>query len=334
MLQAELHGKLSNNRPETIHDRLEDILTSNVFGALRYLPPEKGLLAFLMTARNRRGERIQVIPQFETVEWWFWPRLRNGTEPDLLLILRSPRATQYLLIEAKYRAGKHGRHVAGSTEEGQDSRDPATREDESTSQEGTKDQLAKYLLTFRSELDQPDSGWRRDQRVHSHCLVYVTQHLVMPLQDLEESARFLVTKESRLMDRVYWTHWGEALRVFKSLRPATLPPWETFLIEDMCQLLGEKKRFLYFDGIRPPANLREFPETSPRLWRESFIWHRSPIPCVPSPPTVSGEPTHLQPLEGTRCHALPCLFDHRYVWTRGKLPEGIAHLPLLWRGGQ
>ena len=45
MIHALLNGKLSADQ-----ENMEDILTSNVFGLLRYLPPEHGLLPFLAHA--------------------------------------------------------------------------------------------------------------------------------------------------------------------------------------------------------------------------------------------------------------------------------------------
>lgn len=45
MLVALLHGKLSREQ-----ENIEDILTSNVFGVLKYLPPGTVLIPFLSKA--------------------------------------------------------------------------------------------------------------------------------------------------------------------------------------------------------------------------------------------------------------------------------------------
>jgi len=42
MLEAQLHGKLTREQ-----ENLEDILTSNVFGSIKYVPFKKGLLPIL-----------------------------------------------------------------------------------------------------------------------------------------------------------------------------------------------------------------------------------------------------------------------------------------------
>src|SRR4051812_26314321 len=50
MIFAELHGKLGEDYSRA-HERAEDLLTSTVFGLLRYLTPADGLLAVLGHAR-------------------------------------------------------------------------------------------------------------------------------------------------------------------------------------------------------------------------------------------------------------------------------------------
>lgn len=47
MLQAMLHGKLTRQEEE-----MEDLLTSNVFGLVKYLPPEMVLIPFLSQAKD------------------------------------------------------------------------------------------------------------------------------------------------------------------------------------------------------------------------------------------------------------------------------------------
>jgi hypothetical protein len=56
MVEAELRGKLGAAGTRA-HDRAEDLLTSTVFGLLRYLPLKEGLLSLLGRARPvRLGE--------------------------------------------------------------------------------------------------------------------------------------------------------------------------------------------------------------------------------------------------------------------------------------
>lgn len=88
MYLAELHGKLS---PKT--ERLEDLLTSNVFSFLKYSNRKVFLKEYLkllgLTVSTEAANNAKFI---------FWPRLAKGTEPDLVIII----SKYYILIEAKY----------------------------------------------------------------------------------------------------------------------------------------------------------------------------------------------------------------------------------------
>ena len=69
MLMALLRGKLSREQ-----ENLEDILTSNVFGLLKYLPPEEGLFPFLSHAQTLDGRRpLEGAVPGAKVEYQFWP---------------------------------------------------------------------------------------------------------------------------------------------------------------------------------------------------------------------------------------------------------------------
>ena len=152
MLQAELREKINGSRPESIHDRLEDILTSNVFGAFRYLRPEKGILPFLCSAKNARLETLRVPSGVRDVEWKFWPRLPDRREPDLLLRLKLDAGPPSIPIEAKCEASKHGTDEETSADEGVNETKLAEREDKGPGQEDTKGQLARYLRTGQADL--------------------------------------------------------------------------------------------------------------------------------------------------------------------------------------
>lgn len=88
MYQAELHGKLS---PRV--ERLEDVLTSNVFSFFKYSTREIFLKGYL----NQLGINVSA-QEAKEAEFIFWPHFEENTEPDLVIIL----GNYYLLIEAKY----------------------------------------------------------------------------------------------------------------------------------------------------------------------------------------------------------------------------------------
>jgi hypothetical protein len=88
MYLAELHGKLSSRV-----ERMEDILTSNVFSFFKYSSRD----IFLKNYLNKLGFNIS-DQEAEEAEFRFWPVFEDGTEPDLVIIV----GDYYLLIEAKY----------------------------------------------------------------------------------------------------------------------------------------------------------------------------------------------------------------------------------------
>jgi len=88
MYLAELHGKLSSRI-----ERMEDILTSNVFSFFKYSTRDIFLKGYL----NKLGFSIS-NQEADKAEFIFWPRFEENTEPDLVIIV----GDYYLLIEAKY----------------------------------------------------------------------------------------------------------------------------------------------------------------------------------------------------------------------------------------
>jgi hypothetical protein len=74
-------------------ERMEDVLTSNVFSFFKYATREvflKGYLEVLGLDISSREAR--------EAEFLFWPRFEENTEPDLVILV----GDYYLLIEAKY----------------------------------------------------------------------------------------------------------------------------------------------------------------------------------------------------------------------------------------
>ena len=91
MYLAELHGKL----PSRI-ERMEDILTSNVFSFFKYSTRHTFLKGYL----EQLGFTIS-DQEAEYAEFIFWPRFEENTEPDLVIIV----GNYYLVFEAKYHSG-------------------------------------------------------------------------------------------------------------------------------------------------------------------------------------------------------------------------------------
>lgn len=189
MLQALLHRKLT--RPE---EGLEDLLTSNIFGLLKYLKPQAALLPFLGLAWDPIANRklADILRDVEAVEsWQFWPTLMNSgcisCEPDVLIALRNGNGRKsLLLIESKYRSGK-------SSE--------AAEEDERPN-----DQLAREFDNLRLLADS--------EGTKEFAVVYITTDFTCPLNELQDSAREYQLKRS-LPPAIYWLSWRALINVLE-----------------------------------------------------------------------------------------------------------------------
>jgi len=88
MYLAEIHGKIPSR-----FERLEDLLTSNIFSFFKYTNRQFFLKEYLKWL-----DIIVTNSEAEEAEFRFWPRFDDDTEPDLVLLA----GPHYLLFEAKY----------------------------------------------------------------------------------------------------------------------------------------------------------------------------------------------------------------------------------------
>jgi len=63
MLQAQLRGKLTKDE-----EGMEDLLTSNVFGAISYSAPEDGLIPFMAGLEDEDGKQISLIQKLAKLD--------------------------------------------------------------------------------------------------------------------------------------------------------------------------------------------------------------------------------------------------------------------------
>jgi hypothetical protein len=246
MIFAELRGKLGVDYSRA-HERAEDLLTSTVFGLLRYLTPADGLLAILQRARPVRVENGTIVTRSDpnwleldpvadiSVEFWpYWP---GYGEPDVLLTLRD-RAAQPLslvLIEAKLHSSKSGRAGVDDEPTDEGAADP--------------DQLVRYWRGL-----QVLPGFPSVPR----CIVYLTKHGAAPAEELTESVR----RAPGI--RLAWLSWRDVWAVADSAPRTNLPA------ADLARLLAYKglKNFNGFGAAPwqpPPAS---------HFWRRRgwFTW--------------------------------------------------------------
>jgi len=88
MSLAEIHGKLSPDKPETITDRSEDLLTSSIFGGFRYVGWQAGLIDWLKDSEAVWGVLYDPwAGRVSQIAYSFWPSFKNKCEPDLALLI-------------------------------------------------------------------------------------------------------------------------------------------------------------------------------------------------------------------------------------------------------
>lgn len=265
MTIAELHGKLAADRAGG-YEYSEDLLTSDVFGTMRYASWECGFLDWLLRAQAAPFDPLP--PAIETVlrpaalfevEYRFWPRLSNGREPDLALLLRyEDGSTLLVLVEAKYLSGMSD--YEGDASEGADALTGDQILDQVRGMEKmSRRELLEWFADDGAAPDEP-AGLRK-----MHLLV--TAHPALPADVYRRSAG----KRRHPWPPCYWLSWD---RLAECLEPhlGQLQGGTKALIEDLHRLL-DRKGLVRFRGFHtlawgPSA-------TAPSFWRERW-WSQAP----------------------------------------------------------
>jgi hypothetical protein len=241
MLQAMLHGKLSRQEED-----LEDLLTSNTFGLMKYLPPGAILLPFLCLAKNpSRNHSLEFWLQgpIEVERFRFWPSLYHpdclSCEPDVeIVFLHADGTKTWILIEAKYRSGKSSEAIVGTKK--------------------PNDQLAR-------EFDNLKNISLRE-RITQYALVYLTTDYTCPENELRESAKEYREKRGSDPD-IYWLSWRMIYDVLESSDYS-----DNSIIEDLRNLMSSFNltlfRRLRFEDLK---KLQWIFERIPKYWLWDII---------------------------------------------------------------
>ena len=218
---ASRHGKLrvAVDDDGSRWTRLEDLLTADVIGCLRYLPLQRGLGAFLGSAVSADGQCLRDWAATRDVAWAaltratiaFWPRLA-GKEPDLVVVFHDQTGAPAIaiLVEAKLHDDQHA--IEGLSQLGFYGR--ALLEDEL---EGD---------TFEQELPA-----RRP-------LVFLTAGRVAPAEALRV-ARTEIGDTTGRTD-VFWTSWWHAAELVASELSVGVRGHEHAVLEDLAADLAER----------------------------------------------------------------------------------------------
>jgi len=202
MTIAELHGKLAARDDASGYEYSEDLLTADVFGAMRYAGWEWGFLDWLLHAECAP---VSPLPppiadvlrpaDLQEVEYGFWPTLTNGREPDLALLLRYDSGPALLIVvEAKYLSGM-------SDWEGNapDDEDTLTGVQILDQVRGMTRMSPEELLAWFEE----DGGSPNEPTELLRIHLLVTAHVTLPL----DVYRRAVKKTDRRWPPCYWLSW-------------------------------------------------------------------------------------------------------------------------------
>ncbi|ASJ53688.1 hypothetical protein BP422_09050 [Brevibacillus formosus] len=214
---AEIFGKISRTG-SNLSDRLEDKLTGDVFGSLRYLPFEAGLKKLLsgvhfeeISAQTEWNHLLDRTFGY-SYEMEFWPKHELG-EIDLRFTLEN----SLIGIEVKYFSGL-------SSED----------EDPYISTEDSKNQLSRYsrMLSTFAEIE------------HKY-LVFLAPQPMITLVKTDLSHRSIIAKD------VYigFLSWEEVLEQLLQVHLEDAPLYQKLILQDIQALLNRKgfARFTGFD---------------------------------------------------------------------------------------
>ena len=246
MSVAEIHGKISRSG-SNISDRLEDLLTSDIFGPLRYMPSAKALKPVLERSQRYCGNNYfkisnnseNVVPKLH-----FWPKLTKS-EPDIVIEYDN----QLIMIEAKFRSGKSG-HFSGVND----------------------DEVAKYQDASSDQLGREFADLQNYQGVFdSRVLIYVTAHRTIPLNDINAGKQsLLITQKdhSAIGDiyekNTYWLSWFQIYDSINCLLLETDNTYHRCILSDINQLLFNKgfRKFKGYDVL----NINQIPHLSKKIF--------------------------------------------------------------------
>lgn len=228
MTMAEIRGKIGRSG-SNLNNQMEDLLTSDVFTACRYLRPETLLIPFLNSSKGLEGTSVPTldVSSVSSIDYHFWPQMRLS-EPDLLLDIRLNDGKHVIvLIEAKYMSSKSNRKFD---------------DEEYTLQNASFDQLAREyddLLRAHEHLSITERS------VKDRILLYVTAHRSMPQECLQESIDEIRSSGRCDDPRIHWTNWFQLLPMMRTV--PTLE-WERPILDDLALLL-RRKGLSHFHGF-------------------------------------------------------------------------------------
>jgi hypothetical protein len=216
--------------PSEYYINNENMLTANVFGSMKYLPPNILLLPFLDRAINFTGSSITALKDWvkirkkiKTVQYYFWPKLSNKKIPDLILHFYDAKNNliSCAVVENKYYSPKNNKN-------GEDQLDNYYSEIK-------KGGFFKYL-DHKAIIPVSDKCLK--------LLFYITLHSQVPKEFIES----IDSSKMPINEHLYfWLSWADVHHcVVDSLKSFNLPFESMALLNDLLILLNQKGFNMFF----------------------------------------------------------------------------------------
>jgi len=220
MLAAELCGKISPIKPA--HQRMEDVLTSYIFSAFRYLNDQSVPLAFLSKAKNLSGQNF-ILKQVSDIYVFFWPCFSFGNgrfrEADVLvLISKSSGEKVAVIVEAKYESGLSNLASVGM--------DLAhSQEFQVLNSVQFRHQLADEFCGIQCATFLAPEIRQKLEGVHQRLLLYVTANHVIPKLEIGEGIEEIRKRPcskpecvKKAEENIYWVSWRHLHQILSDSR--------------------------------------------------------------------------------------------------------------------
>lgn len=228
---AEIHNKISSTG-SNLSDRLEDQLTGDFFGTMKYIPYNCGLQKIL--GYNVGGDN-------EEPKYHFWKRLKDANnstvEPDLILEFKNA----VIGIEVKYNSGLS----SNDSEEGAEQ----SLKDDSKEIKESNNQLVREARAIIKEYNNKSKHLIFIAQ-DNYCSQVFEEANTKIKQECREEVSFEVISWSDIYDRI-----SELLNAAKG--------YEFIILNDILALLEKKgfdrfKSFVLKDNISIIENLKGF----------------------------------------------------------------------------
>jgi hypothetical protein len=229
LIQAVLEGKSLG------YEYTEDILTSTVFGTLKYLRPDMLLIPFIESAflynegKTTLWEKLNAegieLRCYREVEYVFWTWNQNYGEPDLILVFRDHVHgidDLLLVVEAKFKSGKSG------TEE--------------------NDQLVRYFEAVNNDLENFTDSSVSSFKGRKGYIIYLTE--AEAYSEITASTKIIESRHNNIKDNVFHLRWYQLHKTLEEMYPFC-SSFEKTIIDDLMKFT-EKLGLRDFSGISLP----------------------------------------------------------------------------------